>query len=96
MPSFAHDRAREISSKRCVDGVLGRVLRALLLPRAVVSKGCRSISGRVVFSIRCNHPGLAWNGCFGSVGDWVGSCTHRSFGPRIQRYLGENIELSPP
>ena len=96
MPSFAHDRAREISSKHCVDGVLGRVLLALLLPRAVVGKGCRSISGRVVFSIRHNHPGLAWNGCFGSVGDWVGSCTHRSFGPRIQRYLGETKELSAP
>ena len=96
LPSLTHDRTREISSKRCVDGVLGRVLRALLLPRAFGSKGCRSISGRVVFSIRCNHTGLVWNGCFGSVGDWVGSCTHRSYGPRIQRHLVEIKEVSPP
>ena len=96
LPPLAHDRAREISSKRCGDGVLCRVSRALRLPRAVWSKACRANAGRVVFPIRYNHPALAGNGCFGSVGDWVGSRTHRSFGPCIQRYLGKAKELSPP
>ena len=90
-----HEKALEISSKPCVDGVRGRDFHALLLPRSVWSKACRVDARRVVFTIRFYYPGLGRNGYFAADGDWVGSLTHRSFGPCIQRYLAEAKELSP-